>query len=141
MSSAVLAKGTQLQVEDSPGAGTYTTIAEVRSIQGPDNEAAEVDVTNMDSGAYLEFIGGLIDPGSLQFPLNWFYHAKHSQLLTDQQAGTTRSYRLRFPQFSPVQRRTFNGFVKSVGFNADPKDTLQANVVIRITGAITDSTE
>lgn len=137
MSSAVIAKGTQLQREDTPGSGTFTTVAEVRSIEGPGNDADEIEVSNMDSGDYKEFKRGLIDAGQIQFAANWFFHATHSQILTDQAAGTVSTWRIRWASMSPVKTATFSAFVKTASFSNNPNDVVQANVTLRVSGAVT----
>lgn len=140
MSSAVRGAGAQLQREVSEGSGTWVTIAEVRSIDGPNASAEEIEVTNLDSTA-KEFIGGLTDFGQLTFPMNWFYHATQSQLAADQITGLERAYRIRFPQFTPARLETFRAYVRDIGKSTAPNDAHQANVVLRITGVVTSTTE
>lgn len=140
MSSAVRGAGTQLQRETTPGSGTWTTIAEVRSIDGPNSQIDQDEVTNLDSTA-REYIAGLRDNGSLSFPYNWFADASHDQLEDDADSGITRNYRIRFPQFSPVQLRTFQAFVQSIGGSVEPGTAMQKNVTLQISGSVTRSTE
>lgn len=145
MTQAFLGKGTQLQVEDSPGSGTFTTYAEVLSISGPSLEGGEVDVTNMDSpGRNREFIAGLLDAGTITFDTNYIpSNTLHQQLLSDAQANpqTTRAHRIRFAQLSPVQRLDFDAFVQSVPLNIPVDSQATQNVTLRVTGAITPVTE
>lgn len=69
-SAAWLGQGSLLQLDD--GNGNYTTIAEVKTINGPDEQRAMVDVTShSSSGQRREFINGLIDGGSLKFDAIW----------------------------------------------------------------------
>ena len=83
-SAAWLGQGSLLQLGD--GAGNWTTIAEIKTINGPDEKRAMVDVTSHSSANQRrEFINGLIDGGSLRFDAVW--------LPTDpSQNGTTGFY-------------------------------------------------
>lgn len=82
--AAWLGQGSLLQLDD--GLGNFTTISEVKSINGPDEKRAIIDVTSHSSaGQRREFINGLIDGGSLKFDAIW--------LPTDaSQNGTTGFY-------------------------------------------------
>ena len=72
MTNAIIGHSTQFKIEDSPGAGTYTKIAEVSSINGPSFSMDTVDATNMDStNRWREFIAGLKDGGEVSFDVNW----------------------------------------------------------------------
>lgn len=60
---ARLAIGTTIEIEDSPGAGTYTNIAEPLDIGAQGETGTFVDVTNLDSpDETREYIPGLLDP-------------------------------------------------------------------------------
>ena len=126
------------QVEDTPGGGVFSTYAEVRSIQGPTFEGAEIDVTNMDSpGRLREFIAGLTDPGQVTFEVNYLpANSLHQQLINDVKANpsVTRAHRLRFAQLTPVRRIDFNAFVLSVPLTIPTDSQVTANVTLRATG-------
>jgi hypothetical protein len=69
-SAAWLGQGSLLQLDD--GIGNFTTISEIKTINGPDEKRALVDVTShSSSGQRREFINGLIDGGSLRFDGVW----------------------------------------------------------------------
>jgi predicted secreted protein len=137
MSSAIFGKGTKFQVEDAPAAGTYTTIAEVKTISGPSFEAEEIDVTNHDStGDFREFIRGLIDPGEITFEINYQPDdALHQQLFDDLAAGTKRNYKMLFDQMTPTKyQMDFEAFIRSMPITAPVDNVLSANVTVRVTG-------
>jgi hypothetical protein len=96
MSLAVHAKGTLLQVGDGGGPEIFTTIAEVKSIAGPNLQGATIDVTtHSTAGNYREFKANIIDPGALDFDLNYVGgNTLHKQLLGDIGAQTERNYKL-----------------------------------------------
>jgi predicted secreted protein len=139
MSNAIFGKGTLLQVETSPGSGTYTTIAEVKSISGPTGESDEIDVTNHDSvGDYREFVRGLIDAGEITTSVNWQPDiAIHQQLHSDQAAGTKRNWRINWNQMTVPWGLSFEAFVKTLGFENPVDNVLAGNATLRVTGATT----
>ncbi|MGH0031739.1 MAG: phage tail tube protein [Myxococcota bacterium] len=141
MSSAFLGKGTQFQVESSPGSGTYVTIAEVLSIDGPDIQGSEVEVTNMDStGRNREYIAGLTDPGGVDLRMNFVPgNAQQEQILDDVQANpsTTRSYRIRFAQLTPVRRLDFSGFILNAPYSIPVDSQVTQSVRVRVSGVVT----
>jgi hypothetical protein len=104
MSLAVHAKGTFLGVGAGDGPPeTFTQIAEVKSITGPQFEGATIDVTtHSTAGNYREFKANILDPGSLDFELNWVNNAQHKQLLNDQAAQTERNYKLSTKDTTPA---------------------------------------
>ena len=71
MTNAVLAIGTEVQVQD-PVSLVWTSISEPRSIAGPDLSVDEKDVTNHQSpNRTRERLATLKDPGMLSFEINF----------------------------------------------------------------------
>ena len=144
MAGPFVANGTQLQVETAPASGTFTQIADMVDFSGPENTAAEVDITNLDDTAGRQYLPGLVDRGNLQCTLHFDPDsAAHQQLFTDQVANppTVRLYRLVYPTNSPNNDFTsFNAFVQSTSRagGVDQPATLSLN--LRITGAVTEGT-
>jgi predicted secreted protein len=143
MTSAIIGHGTALKLEDSPGAGTYTTIAEVQSINGLNLSLDSIDVTNMDSSnQWREFIAGLRDAGEISFDINWFMtgatHGVSAGLLQDfnSSSTTTRLWQIIWPDTGSTTW-SFSGFV--TGFSvSDPFDgAVTASITIKLTGAPT----
>lgn len=136
MSSATHAKGTLLQREDSEGAGTYTTIPEVKDITGPALSSGEHDATSHSTaGLFKEFKAGLIDPGEIQCAINYIAtNASHKLFLSDQIAFTERNYKLitTFGTFF-----LFRAYVKTFSpkFGTDALNA--ADVTLRIVQALT----
>jgi hypothetical protein len=102
MSAAVHAKGTKLEVEGPPA--TWTQIPECKSVTGPQFEGATIDVTtHSTSGNYREFKANILDPGSLDFEINFIgTNTIHKQLLTDQAAQTEKNYRVSTKDVPPA---------------------------------------
>jgi|SRR5262245_27453353 len=97
MSLAIHAKGTILAVGDgATPTEVFTAIAECKSITGPQFEGATIDVTtHSTAGNYREFKANILDPGSLDFEINFVgTNTQHKDLLDDQAAQTERNYKL-----------------------------------------------
>lgn len=143
--NAKLGRGTLVQVQLS---GVWTTIPEARQVDGPNIQGSQVDVSNFDSaGRTKEFIAGLVDPGTLDFECNLdLSNAVHNQLFDDLiSAGSgssiTRSYRLKFPQYTPAQTRTFSAFVNSGPYAIPDGSQMTVRFQLQISGTITRGTE
>jgi len=60
------------------------TIAEVKGLGGPNQSMSPIEVTNVDSAGWREFIGGLKDAGEVTFQINFIPNSsQHRQLLAD----------------------------------------------------------
>jgi hypothetical protein len=134
MSLAVHAKGTKLEVEDPPT--TWTLLAEVKSIAGPNLQGATIDVTtHSTAGNYREFKANIIDPGALDFDLNYVGgDTGHKKLLADIGAQTERNYRLTTKDTAPVGGAVFIMKCQVTGMNFNfPVDNVQsARVTLKI---------
>lgn len=87
-------KNVKLQRGDGGGTEVFTTIAEVTSVKGPSEKAAQIDATSFDSTG-MEYISGLSDSGEVTFDVNFVgSDAQQQGLRTDLRAGTVRNFRL-----------------------------------------------
>ena len=139
-----VANGTVLQVEDTPASGTFTAIADMVDFSGPENSAAEVDVTNLDDTTGRQYLPGLVDRGALSASFHFDpTNAKHQQLFSDQVASppTVRLYRLVYPVGSPNNHFTsFDAFVQQTSRTGGVDQPSVLNLSLRITGAVTEGT-
>lgn len=137
MATPIFGKGSLLQKEDSPGAGTYTTLGQVRNISGPTQQADEVETTSHDdSGDFRVFIRGLIDGGTVSAEINFDpADVKHQEMLSDLATGTGANWRIRWSQMTPVHRFTFPAFVQSFPLTNPTDAQLGATLTLRVTGA------
>lgn len=140
-SNATFAQGTILARETTAGSGVYTTIAEVRSISGPEGDRDEIDVTHQQSpDRHRQYIAGIRDSGSLTFDLNFDpNHATHNAttgLLADQVSGTVKNYKITFPT-TPAVAYVIPAFVKKFGLLAPVDGVLAANLELRVASAPT----
>lgn len=135
MSNALQAKGTLIQREDSEGSATYTTIPEVKDINGPNLQSSDYDATTHDtSGKFKEFKAGLIDPGEITFTLNYIPgNTFHNTLASDQSTFTERNYKMVHTNGKFWAFRAYPKFSVS----APVDGLLSANVALRIVQAPT----
>lgn len=134
MTDAISTKGTQLQVEDTPSSGTFTTIAEVKSFDGPNRTNPDLDASSFDS-TEMEFIAGLSSPGELQATLNHISdNAMHQRVEDDVVDGTVRNYKL---VFTSTQSRAFAAKVSAFSLGGGTNAVLESKVTFKISGAIT----
>lgn len=130
MSSATSGKGTLLKREG-------TTIAEVRNISGPSMKAETIDVTNMDSGGWREFITSLKDGGEVTFDVNFLpAAATHLAVLQDFVDSVISTWSLVWTD-SGTSTWSFEGLVTAFQANAQIDDALTASVTVKMSGAPT----
>lgn len=142
MSDAIAAYGTLLKRGNGAGPEVFSTIAEVKSISGPNMSSDVIDVTTHSSaaaGAWREKIASLIDPGELSFDINFIPAAQgHIDLRTDFVNRTKRNFQLQFPDAGPTIW-SIEGIVTSFEIEAPTDDVLSASITITITKAPTFS--
>lgn len=128
--------GTLLKLGDGGGPETFTTIAEVRDIQGPSLTLNTEDATNHSSaGGWEEKIATTLAGGQVKFECNFIPgHATHSQaagFIKDLKNKTLRNFQLVFPSATTW---TLAAYVASVEPKAPVKGILRADVTLEITG-------
>jgi predicted secreted protein len=135
-SQAIFAQGTLLKIGDGGGPESFTTIAEVKSIDGPKFDTDDVNVTTHDtSDGFHEFIAGLKNAGELAFVINFVpTHATHS-LATGllgkymQNGDKRHNFQVVFPD---AVTWLIPGYVKTFGIKAPVDNVLEADVAIRV---------
>jgi hypothetical protein len=129
-----------LKVEIS---SVYTTIAQVRDINGPALTGETDDVTNRDSsGGFREYIGTLKDGGDVTF--NIVYdpdQTTHSAsaaggVVTLLTSGALNNFRVTFSDSTPATA-TFAGIVTAFAPTLPLAGAMTADVTIKVSGAIT----
>lgn len=136
MSNAFAGKGTLLQRGDTGGATNFVTVAEVRSLTGPQLRSDNIEVTNLSSTA-KEYIPGFSDQGSIQAEANFVPSDTTQQgVLADQQARTTRYWQVVWSD-SGTMTAGFQGYVEEFSLNTQANDAVRLTFTVRITGAVT----
>jgi len=140
MTSAVLGIGTLLQVGNGGGPEVFTTIPEVKSIDGPNITVDTIDVTHMSSPYnFREKITGIRNGGEVSFEINYIgSDAIQNGLQTDLEAGTLRNFKM---IMNNVAATTFDfaAYVKEFNQSTALEEIATVNVTLEISGAITRS--
>jgi len=125
--------GVALQRSDmDPDAPTFTAIANVTSVQGPEIERETYDVTSHDSAdGWREFVGGLKDGGEVTLEVN-YDPTKHDDLIADFEDTDPRDYKL----VAPGGRGTweFKAFLTGFSAEAPVDDKMSAELTLKVTG-------
>ncbi|MFO0773715.1 MAG: phage tail tube protein [Nitrospiraceae bacterium] len=137
-SQAIAAYGLLLQRKD-PNTNLFATVAEVKSVNGPNIQVSEIDVTTHSSaagGPYKEFIPSLIEV-DFSFGLNFVPSLQgHKDILSDIVQRRTLDYQMIYPDTGATVWG-FRGFAKGFNISSETDGVLEADVDFRITGAIT----
>ncbi len=70
-SAAHIGLGAQLQRGDGNSPENFVSVLGIKSITGPGIKRDAIDVTDMNSGTFREFIGGLVTGGTISFEANF----------------------------------------------------------------------
>lgn len=125
--------------EDPVDSGTFVAVAEVKSVGGPSLSRDAVEATTLESpDDYAEFIAGVKNGGEVSLVLNFRpEHASQGSsagLYKDFEDGTTRKWRLEWPQFSNTPSLTFPGFLTGWEPTSAAKDLLTVAAKVKVTG-------
>ena len=131
---SMLGYGTKLQ--RLVGA-SWTDIAYITSLGGPELDRDDVDVTHMQSpNAVREYIAGLGDAGELSIEGNMVPSDTSQQRLIDDYTGrVVASYRMLLPDAvddANKTRWTFEGYVKSYSQDTPTDDKISFSATIKI---------
>lgn len=132
-------QGAKVYLGNTGSPNDYTAIPGVISISGPSAQNPEIDASDLDSTA-KEFIPGLTDNGEVALKLNYASdNTVHRALRTAFIAvpATTKQFVIEFTDTAPVTRWEFQGFIKTFAITMGVDAKVEADVSIRVTGAIT----
>lgn len=129
---------TLLKLGNDASPQVFTTIAEVKSIDGFGFTAQELEVTHMESpNGYVERVAGMKDGDTMTAVLN-MTRANAIQTKTVWDAGLIRDFELNFPSTLP----DYDFSAVPLGWHLrgiQPNSVLEVEVTMRISGAITGS--
>lgn len=130
--------GTLLKIGDGAVSESFTTIASVRNIGGPELSLDTEEVTSHDStDGWEEAIGTILHAGDVKFEINYLptsvTHNASTGLIADMVARTRRNFKIVFPDGSSTTW-TFAAFVTGVSPTANVKGALRASVTLSVTG-------
>jgi hypothetical protein len=112
----------------------WTKVANVRSYNGFDGSASEIDRTNFDSTA-KEFILGLFDPGQFALEVDQDNtDAGQIALMTAVVTGLIKNFKMTLPNGNTA---TFTAYVKKFNSQGAVDQAVRRSATLRISGAIT----
>lgn len=134
---ALAAYGVLLKIGNGATSETFTTIAEVRDIEGPELELEAKEVTSHDSGGWREYIGTLLTGGEVSFELNFIptnaTQSYSSGLIEDMVNRTKRNFQIIFSD-TGATTWAFSALVTGFKPSAAVEDELLAEVTLQVTG-------
>lgn len=136
MANAIETQGFYFRIgnEDSPL--TYTEVKEVTSFTGFDGQAAEIDVTHLQSTA-KEFLMGLQDFGSFSIECNYLpADSGQDKMRAAKNSREIQDFKV---EFSDASTATFQGYVTSAPVSGGVDAKVDTSFAIRITGTVTFS--
>lgn len=137
--SITTAKGTLVQIGDGGSPELFATIGQVRSITGPSTTATIVDVTtHSTAGNWMEKLAVLLDPGNVEFPINFdstdVTHAFATGLWDDFVDLQQHNYQVDLAGAAGLL--SFAAYVSSHAFDIPVDNVLSARIALAIDGAI-----
>jgi len=141
--NAVAAFGLQLQLGDgATPTEVFTTIADVRDVDGPDSSTRTKDTTtHSKTSKFSRFIGTILEAGTVDFQVNFsFLEATHQDAaggLYDNWKNLTKSNWRIVGNETGDPRFDFNAMIVKYKTSFNVEDEMLADVSLKIDGAIT----
>lgn len=133
---ATASVGTQFQRSNMLGTPTFSTIAEINDISGPNMSRATIDTTSLDTtGGYKTFIASFRDGGEIQLEMN-FTQNGYNQMKDDFEDSDPRDYQIVFPD-TEATTLGFSALVTALGTKFPKEDKIGCSVTLKISGQIT----
>lgn len=135
MANAVAGVGTVFQ-RLNPNTDTWEDIAEINSIEGPNEDRDTIEVTSLDTeGGYDEFITGFMEGGTLVLNMN-FNRSGYEVMKQDFEIDLVRNYRIVLPDDENTTLE-FEGLVTEIPITMEADNQLTADVTIQVSGEVT----
>lgn len=136
MSDAFSGVGTLFQRSNMLGTPTFSTIAEINDITGPNMTRDTIDTTSLDtSGGYRTFIAGFRNAGEVQLEMNFTLDG-YDDLKADFEDDDPRDYQIVLPDTGNTTL-SFSALVTALGTKIPNNDKVTASVTLKISGAVT----
>lgn len=135
--AAKIGFGAKLKRGDGGGTEVFTDVGEILSLDVMSLKRDTLDVSNMDSSGYKEFIAGaLIDPGEVGVECNFVpANAQQIGLRTDMENRTLRNFKITLPAATTVTA-SFAGYVTEWSTSAGMDEAMKLKASIKISGPI-----
>lgn len=132
--------GTLLKIGNGASTEVFTTIAEVKSISGPNMSLETLDATHMESpSGFREILPSFKVPGEITLECNYLpANSTHQGIITDFRNRTKRNFKLVLPDTTTTEWR-FSGYITGFSISAAVDAMLAASITITVTGDVTIS--
>ncbi|MYS34933.1 MULTISPECIES: phage tail tube protein [unclassified Streptomyces] len=125
--------GTILKRGDGETPEVFTAIANITGIEDGGRSRNTIDVTAHDSpDQYMEFVGGLIDPGEVTADVN-YDPAVHDVLEADLEDKDPRNYQIVFPD-TDATTFSFAAVMTGLSKSAPYDNKLSASLTFKVSG-------
>jgi len=135
--------GCTLSMTPSTSSSSYTTIAGLISLPGPNASAEQVDTSTIDNSTsgsgtasnWKTFARGQIDPGEMSMTVAYGTTDTSSKKLgTAFKDGVMRKWKVTMPTTASSKDEIFNGFVKAMGREITKDAMITRTVTIKASG-------
>jgi len=133
-SEAIGTQGFKLEIGEPTGSPEYVEVKEITTFKGFDGQAAEIDITHLQSTA-KEFLMGLQDFGTFSIDVNYLASDDGQQAM--RAAKASRDKKLFRATFSDNSTAVFDGYVLSNPLSGGVDAKVDGSFDVRITGAVT----
>lgn len=114
----------------------WNAVAAITAISGPSKSRTTIDVTTLDTEeGYMEFIGGLRDPGTVTLSMN-FTNAGYALLNTDFESNERGNYQIVLPDDEETTLE-FEALVTELPLAVEINDKITADVTFKVSGKVT----
>lgn len=134
MADAIGSQDFKFEIGNGDSPLTYTEVKEITSFNGFDGQAAEIDVTHLQSTA-KEYLMGLQEFGTFGLECNYLSADEGQGLMRT--AKSTREVQQFLCTFSDGSTAEFSGYVLSAPITASVDDKVAGSFTVRITGDVT----
>ncbi len=135
---AISSFGTLVKKGDGGGPETFTTIAELLDIEGPEMELDTEEATSHSSTeGWAEYLGTILDAGEVSFEVNYIptnaTHNASTGLIKDMTARTRRNFQIVFPDAGNTTW-SFAAFVTKCSPAMPVRGKLTGKFTLKLTG-------
>lgn len=138
MTGALSSFGTLVKKGDGGSPESFTTIAELLDIEGPEIELDTEEATSHSStDGWAEYVGTILDGGEVSFEVNYIptnaTHNATTGLIADMKNRTKRNFQIVFPDAGNTTW-SFTALVTKVGPGAPVRGKLSGSITLKMTG-------
>lgn len=138
LTTPALGAGTVIKLGDAASPVVYTTIAYVIDIDGPSEQADDVEVTHLGSSA-KEYIAALRDSGEVSMNIHFTENATLGASSGLYYVFTNRLVRsFEIIPSGGTKKLRFNATVTQFNRSFQPNDSMKAAVTLKVTGVVSE---